>query len=115
MSDTPKKPVFEWKEGETLTEKDFSPLGDIRAHGLPKINKALAQDPKRRKEERERYLAQTQSQPYKNAKTDLPDNLIVEEEVSGLSGKFDDGDEYKRLTGQDAPNKRTFNRFGPNK
>lgn len=102
MTDSNKKEEFSWEEGSALNEGNSSALGDIRAHGLPKINKALAKDPVLRKKERERYLAEKQSQPYQFESyqhISPRKDVIVEEsdEARDLSGKFDDS-EVKRLT-----------------
>lgn len=111
MSDPGKKGSFNWQEGETLDEDNASPLGDIRAYGLPKINKALAKDPAVRKREREKFLADEQSRPYKADGSKKPENVIVEEgpSASDLSGKFEDS-EVKRLTGKG--NARSHGLFG---
>lgn len=105
-----KKDGFEWKEGQTLDDAIFSPLGDIRGHGLPKINKAIAKDPSVRKQERERFLAGQQSQPYKTKTQDKDEQIIIEGKASDLSGEFEDS-EVKRLTDKGNQNKG-FNRFG---
>lgn len=116
MAGNRKKDEFDWKEGATLSDGNSEPLGDIRAYGLPKVNKALAKDPVVRKQEREKFLAEQQNRQYAPSKGGVKakddEALIVDEQAatSDHSGKFEDS-EVKRLTGQ-GNRIRGLDRFG---
>lgn len=108
------KEKFSWKEGGVLDEKNAVPLGDVRQHGLPKVNKGVAADPVVRKEEREDFLASYGSQPYPNPKqrpsSKSDDTIIIEESHSGVVDDVEDS-EVKHLI--DKGNKiRGLDRFG---
>ena len=105
------KENFSWKEGGVLDEKNAVPLGDVRQHGLPKINQGVAADPAVRKEEREGLLASKQTHPYHQKSSKNPDgNIIIEESHSGISGDFEDS-EIKHLTDK-GKQLRGIDRFG---
>jgi hypothetical protein len=110
MTDPGKNDDFKWQTGETLDEGNSAPLGDIRAHGLGKLNKALAKDPATRKREREKFLAEQQSRPYKTEGVTKREDVLIEEgpSASDLSGKYENS-EVQRLTGK---GNRTHGLFG---
>jgi hypothetical protein len=113
MTDFPKKNDFEWKEGETLDDATFSPLGDIRAHGLPKINKAIANDPATRKQEREKLLVEKQSQPYKNQIEKKKDeDFVMDESASGISDLSDKKEQEAKRLIEKGNQSKGFDRFG---
>jgi hypothetical protein len=107
------KEKFLWKEGGVLNDKNAVPLGDVRQHGLPKVNKAVAADPVVRKEEREDFLASSGSRPYPNPKKvpAKPDEtIIIEESHSGVIDDVEDS-EVKHLTDK-GKKIRGLDRFG---
>ena len=111
MEDSKDKNNFKWDPGASLDDSNFSPVGNVRSAGLPKISKSTAVDPEKRKQERESFLAKEQSQPYKQTIKKLKDDsIIVESSESGLSRDFEDS-EMKKLI--DQGNKmKGIDRFG---
>lgn len=100
MDESKKNKSFDWESGGVLDDKNFSPVDDVRAKGLPKISKGTAADPEKRKQERESFLAKEQSQPYKKTiKKHDDDSIIVESSESGISREFEDS-EVKKLIDQ---------------
>lgn len=110
-----KKKEFDWEEGGTLGEENFSPLGGIRARGLSKIHNAPAKDPQVRKQEREKYLAGAQSRTYQSPESkpvDINDPQWIAESDGDISGVHDTSDAFKRLTEAKHTGKTPFDRFG---
>ncbi|MBU0506544.1 MAG: hypothetical protein ABII18_11565 [bacterium] len=110
MAAKTKKEDFEWKKGETLDDKNYTPMGDVRVTGLPKVKRtALHADPEKRKKERDHIILSNQSKPYHEKKklVEKDTGIIVEESQSGLSEAYEDSrakkliDHGKQLRGVD--------------
>ncbi len=109
MSAQKHKKSFDWQDGETLDDKEnYSPMGDVRATGMPKLKKAVPADPVTRKKERDAKILAEQSLPLqKIRKPQKEGEIIIEESQSGLSGDFEDSqvrkiiDHGKKLRGVD--------------
>jgi hypothetical protein len=96
MNDPKDKSAFDWKDGATLDEESYAPLGNVKAKGLPKIGKAIAADPVVRKKEREAFVAAEQQKPYvRKAAKDEP--LIIEESASGLTSDIENSEARKLI------------------
>lgn len=114
MSAPGEKKDFEWQEGGVIGEEQYAPLGDVRAKGRSKLNKAVSADPKKRKEERDKVILSQQSKPYQPSAKKAPesDNTIVVED-SGLSEEIENSAAKKLI---DAGKKiRGLDRFGNKK
>lgn len=105
---------FDWEEGAVLDDKDYDPVGGVRAQGLPKLNKAVHADPAKRKKQRDQTILSKQSQPYRAQKTTEDGSIIIEETQSGLSESGIEESEAKRLieTGKKI---KGLDRFGKKK
>ncbi|OVE81963.1 hypothetical protein BVY03_01555 [bacterium K02(2017)] len=88
---------FEWEEGKVLDDDIVASVPEVRAKGLPKLNKAVHADPVVRKKERDEKIIRTQSKPYRAKKTNIePEDLLIEESQSGISADVEVS-EVKRL------------------
>ena len=85
MPGTTDKKDFNWESGETLDDKTYDALGDVKAQGLPKIKQAVHADPELRKKSRDELIQTKQTQSYQKKTVKKDDGTIVIEEThSGL-------------------------------
>lgn len=90
-SEEPKNSPFNWQEGDELDDKNYNPLGGVRAKGIPKLKKAVHADPIMRKTERDEAIKRAQNKVYRPEKRTVDDDsLIIEESHSGLTGDYED-------------------------
>ena len=116
MSATKKNKSFDWEKGNTLDDKEnYSPMGDVRVKGLPKLKRALHADPETRKKERDNIILNKQSKPYKApSPKDKEKPFIVEESQSGLSDQEYEDSKVKKLIDH-GKKFRGVDRFGKKK
>jgi len=91
---------FAWEEGEELNDKDYNPLGNVRAKGAPKLKKAIHADPSKRKQERDEDIKRAQAESYKpkiKEEIEADDSLIIEESHSGITGEYEDSQAKKLI------------------
>lgn len=115
MSDTTKKTNFSWEAGGEISDQNNKPLGGLRPKGLQKIIAAEPVDDKLRTEQQMAQLKANESVTYKSKIENLkqkiaPEELFIEESVSGISGVHPDEKRVKKLTDK-GTFRQGFNRF----
>lgn len=112
MDDSKKnKSSFDWQKGGVIDDTNSQAVPEVRQKGLPKIKQAVSADPEKRKQEREKFILENQTQVYKSSdQVPKSDKWVLEESQSGLS-KTVQTDKAKKLISSEDPIRSKF--FAP--